>query len=88
MSQEIKTLSKVTTILREFAFIIGIIITVTGAYYRLQGSVKDTNTLVNQIVKDMSEIQEQVKENSRMTTDNSTSIKVIETQYQLLKGNQ
>lgn len=88
MEKEAKLLRKNVDLLKDLVYVIALIGALFSAYHRLQQSVKENNLQTNQLIKDTTQLQIQVDKLSGTANSNSTDIKVIQTQLEILRGKQ
>lgn len=83
-----KVLRKYTDIVKDFAFIITIIVGLVAGWYQLKSDVSSTKSSIEHLQKENDQLVSAVTDISKRTSDNGTDIKVIETQLKLLGGSQ
>lgn len=90
MPKEDKTkfLENITTVTKEVVFIFGLLFTLVGYWFKLNANISDTQKLVIELSNDTAKIQEKVDSINELTNANSTDIKVIQTQIDILRGKQ
>lgn len=88
MSTEVKIVKKYTALLKDMVYVIALILALAGAYYKMQQSIQTNNVKIDSLVEDISSLQAQVEKSSTLSNENSTGVKVLETQIEILRSTQ
>ncbi len=86
LDKQLSSFEKISGFIRETAFILGLLIMIIGGWYQLQSDIRDSKVAVQNMKEENDEVKTLIEGISARTNENTTSVKVLETQLEILRG--